>query len=242
LLELDPLLSEFHKEEKERNKLYSVISGLFSYLESCDITPLQIKTFRCERESFSIETVDNKGQVSVWNGFSGKIRKTSTDPLTSAKRIVNVCLGKNAGLDSDPFKNYLIISERNRSKVIENYSGQQKEVEIVNFYPFPYYEKMPVYEKFSILRSVIGIRRAMLRNDLIAEVTKETINRSLGMSTYDLWESISKILSEGVEAGLLEETSEGIKMVGFKFTSRRKFMEIYDRYFLKVNKTTLYDF
>ena len=101
---------------------------------------------------------------------------------------------------------------------------------------------MPVYEKFSILRSVIGIRRAMLRNDLIAEVTKETINRSLGMSTYDLWESISKILSEGVEAGLLEETSEGIKMVGFKFTSRRKFMEIYDRYFLKVNKTTLYDF
>ena len=47
-------------------------------------------------------------------------------------------LEKNAGLDSDPFKNYLIISERNRSKVIENYSGQQKEVEIVNFYPFPY--------------------------------------------------------------------------------------------------------
>ena len=108
-MELDPLLSEFHKEEKERNKLNTVISGLFSYLESCDITPLQIKSFRCESESFSMETVDNKGQLSIWNGFSGKIRNTSTDPPTSTKRVVNVCLGKNAGLDSDPLRKYLIL-------------------------------------------------------------------------------------------------------------------------------------
>lgn len=242
MLELDPLLSEFHREEKEKSRLHAVISGLFSYLECWGFTPVHVRVFNCERQSFFLETVDNKGQIIMWNGFSGKIRNISPDSLTQGKRIVNVCLGKNAGLDLDPSKNYLIASERNRSKVIENYSDQQKEVEVVSFYPFPYYEKMPVYEKFCILRSVMGIRRAILRNDLIAEVTKETINRSLGMSSYELWESISNLLSEGVEAGLLEETADGIKMIGLKFTSRKKFMESYDRYFLKVNKTTLYDF
>ena len=242
MLETDPILIQLHNDEKEKSKIHTLLSGTFSYLESAENNSVAVKSFKCTRGHFVLETLDSKGTTVAWNGFSRKNRGVPAGLLPSGEMVMNVLLGRNAGIDLDPTKNYMIVSERNRSKIMFNNSGNPKETEIVNFYPFPYYEEMPIFEKFMILRAIVGIKRTMLRNDLIAEATNEIAHRSLGLSPYELWESLGKLVSVGIESGLVEETSRGIKIVGSRFTSRKTFMEIYDRYYLRINKTTLYDF
>ncbi|MHB1439453.1 MAG: hypothetical protein ACYCSO_06410 [Cuniculiplasma sp.] len=241
-MEDDPLIFQLKKTEKGKSKLFSLISASFYYLKMNGDFPIMVRNFSCTNERFNLETMDSKGRNFSLFGYTGKLAKLLTESLTSRKPDIIVCTARSAGVDVDPLRNYLIITDANPSRIMLNSQGKVEEIELINLYPFPYYEGMPIYEKFSVLKVIMGIRNRYLKNDLISLVTKELSQMSLGLSTYELWESIKKLINEGVEANVLSENSMGIKIVGSRFTSRRVFMENYYRYYIRINKTTLYDF
>jgi hypothetical protein len=242
LLVSDPLKKLFYDEELAKSRVYSLVSSTYSYINQYNKGSVGIKSFTNYGEKFNLDIIDVDGRkINFFGYINHRDRKFSgrTQDVTSE---ITVCFQRDSNLDENVNGTAILYNNKKPNNLYVKNGSSMEEVEIVNFYPFPYYKDMPLFEAFNILKAIMGTSGRFIHNDLQILLNNEISRWSLGLSAYELWESLKKLIQTGLDAGILKEYGNGIGLIYSKMSSRSAFMKNFYRFYERVNKTTLYDF
>lgn len=238
----DPIIYSLRKEQREKESIYWQISGIFSYFINQDSHTYAVKSFSISGKNVVIVTVDNSGNEQSWTGGgkSGSIICSQRSKDSSSKTYAG--LSESQDEQNQQLETELMVSRRKPSTIYIKDQNVTRALEVLHTYPFPYYKKMPLYNKFLCFKALTGTIGPRNESEFVGRIHFGVINLSIKEDGEDLREDIRSNVRAGIEAGIITENHGLLRLSRSALNSKASFSRIYERYYLRINKTTLYDF
>ncbi len=238
----DPIVISFRKEQRVKESTYWQISGIFSYYMNQEKKTYAVKEVRLSGTTISITTIDNSGDEVSWTGGGKQGASIFSQSSMGLTRRNYAGLTEGPPENEDRSENEIIISKRKPGTIYVRSQNTTRATEVLHPFPFPYYVKMPLYNKFLCFRALTGTMSALNESEFVGRIHFGVENLSLKEDGDDLREDIRTNIRAGIEAGIITENNGVVKISNGSLNSKTSFSKIYERYYLKINKTTLYDF
>ena len=238
----DPLIRGLRKEERNRKTIYFLISTLISYFNSQDKTTFRITDSDIGDDKFKISTVNESGSQLEWIGKLPNKNSVISQLPASKNEAGRTNLDFSNKVSEDQLETEIIIPSKKELSIYVRDQNGTNEIKIVQQFPFPYYREMPIYEKFLCLQALVGKAGMRGEGELVLNIFRKIEYFLLGPLDQEMMDDIRRLVRVGLESSIIKSTNGSVYIDSKILTSRTRFMKIYERYYLKINKTTLYDF
>lgn len=238
----DPIIYALRKEQREKESLYWQIAGIYSYFLNQEARTYTVKRVSISDKKMSIVTVDNNGVEQSWSGGGKRGVVIYSQKSNNEARKTYTGLSDLMENNDQQLEKEIVISRRKPSTIYIREHNTTKAFEILHPYPFPYYIKMPLYNKFLCFKALTDTIGPRNESEFISQIHFGVENLSLKEEYDDLREDINSNVRAGIEAGIITENHGLVRLSHSALNSKASFSRIYERYYLRINKTTLYDF
>ncbi len=233
----DTLYEKYIRAQNSMSRTHFLASMLYSYLNTERERKITVKDAQFREDSFTVRTVDINGISETWIGF------TDRESLRIAPGMHNpilICYSKNAHLaERIPHSEILAVAHGTELRKLNAKSRLEN---MLVMHPNPYYEGMPAYGKYLMMKSVAGTGEFYGREEFINSLYDHARKFSFGMNPEDVYGSINRAVEEAISAGIIETRGTSLRLRGKNLGTQKSFNNFYYRYYEKIYKTTLYDF
>lgn len=238
----DPIIYALRREQREKESMYWQIAGIFSYFLNQEACTYTVKRVSISEKNMVIVTIDNNGIEQSWTGGGKKGVVIYSQSSNGEIRKTYAGLSDSMENNNQQLEKEIVISRRKPGTIYVREHNGTKAFEILHPYPFPYYIKMPLYNKFLCFKALMDTIGPRNESEFISRIHFGVENLSLKEAGDDLREDIKSNVRAGIESGIISENHGLLRLSHSALNSKASFSRIYERYYLRINKTTLYDF
>ena len=233
----DKMYEKYIRAQNTMSRTHFLASMLYSYFNIERERKITVKDAEFREDSFTVRTVDINGISETWVGFADR-ENLKIAPGTHNPTII--CYFRNVHT-AELIPHSEVLSVVNGAELRKLNDKSLLENMLV-MYPFPYYEGMPMYGKYLMMKSVSGTGESYDREEFINSFYDHARKFSFGMNPEDVYGSINRTVDEAISAGIIETKGNKLRLRGKNLGTQKSFNNFYYRHYEKIYKTTLYDF
>ena len=233
----DKLYEKYIRVQNSMSRTHFLASMLYSYFNTERERKITVKDAEFRADSFTVRTVDINGISETWIGFTDR-ESLRIGPGTHNPTMV--CYSKNVHM-AERIPHSEIMSVVNGTE-LRKLNAKSRLENMLVMHPLPYYEGMPMYGKYLMMKSVSGTVELYDREEFINSFYDHARKFSFGMNPEDVYSSVNRTVDEAISAGIIETKGNKLRLRGKNLGTQKSFNNFYYRHYEKIYKTTLYDF
>ncbi|MCL4357128.1 MAG: hypothetical protein M1460_04610 [Candidatus Thermoplasmatota archaeon] len=233
----DKLYEKYIRVQNSMSRTHFLASMLYSYFNMERERKITVKDAEFRVDSFTVRTVDINGISETWIGFTDK-ESLRIGPGTHNPTVV--CYSKNVHM-AERIPHSEIMSVVNGTE-LRKLNAESRLENMLVMHPLPYYEGMPMYGKYLMMKSVSGTVELYDREEFINSFYDYARKFSFGMNPEDVYSSVNRTVDEAISAGIIETKGNKLRLRGKNLVTQKSFNNYYYGHYEKIYKTTLYDF